>query len=99
MIDLPWQPRTRQQDGARTERAVLVRMGAKPHPRSGAGRIKHDGSTPEHLVEVKDADKSFRLSYALVRDLFTQAVRQGKQPRIVVRFPGYDVAMTISRMR
>lgn len=86
MNDIPWKPRTRQQEGDRTEKKIIKQMGGRVHPRSGAGSIKHDGSTKEQLIEVKDANKTHSVLANYLYELFVIAVRQGKEPRYVVKF-------------
>ena len=86
MNDIPWKPRTRQQEGDRTEKKIIKQMGGRVHPRSGAGSIKHDGSTDDELIEVKDANKTHSILANYLYELFVTAVRQGKQPRYIVKF-------------
>lgn len=88
-INLPWKPRSRQEQGRQTE-AKVVKIGLRAHPNSGAGSIKYDASDDETLVEVKDANKSYTISAAYVEDLFRVATRQGKQAVLVIKF-GNDI--------
>lgn len=92
-IPMPWKPRTRQKEGERTERKIVKDKGGRVHPRSGAGSIKHDGSTEDQLIEVKDAARSHTLSGQYLSDLFTTAVRQGKEPLYIVTFKDADLVV------
>jgi len=75
---------------------MLRKRGARLHPNSGAGHVKWDGSDEDFLYEIKDTRKSFSLTGSLLRSLFRDAVRQGKQPRLLVRFSEYDLVAEIS---
>ena len=83
-----WRPRTRQEDGRRTERQVAKERGARVHPMSGAGRIKGDASTDDEQFEVKDAGKSFRLKETDVLKHDTESIAQRKRGVWVIRFEG-----------
>lgn len=61
-------------------------MGARPHPNSGAGKIKWDASTDQALIEVKEASKSHTVTGALLEKLFRDAVRQNKTAHYVIKF-------------
>lgn len=69
----------------------------KGHPGSGSGRIRFDGSSETELGEVKDASKSITLKLSYIKLLFDTAVRQGKEPRLFIRFPGYLIECRIRR--
>lgn len=95
-IGLPYSPKTRQMQGRATEKRVLKSMGARQHPMSGAGRIKEDGSTPDLLIEVKDANKSFTLNGADLLQTRTRAIRQGKTGCWVITFAnGLTATLTL----
>jgi len=65
---------------------------------SGAGRIKHDASDADDLVEVKDANRSYTVKASDVRALHHQASIQGKRPVLLVVFTnGYEMEATIRR--
>jgi hypothetical protein len=98
-INVPWQPRTPQEGGRLNEGKVLRQYGARQHPGSGSGRIAFDGSTEGEVIEVKTVAKSHTLSLAYVRRLFNTAVRQGKEPVMVIDFPGYRVILRIERTK
>ncbi len=96
-IDLPWKPRSRQEQGRQTERGTLKRYGVKGHPNSGAGKIKFDGSDEDCVMEVKDAAKSYTLNRAYLESLFKTAARQGKEAVLVVEFPDLVVEAVIRK--
>lgn len=52
----------------------------RPHARSGAGIDKGDMSDKEQVVEIKDANRSYKLSLDDVRKHWTIGVRTGKEP-------------------
>ena len=75
-------------------------MGARAHPGSGSGPIRHDGSTEDALVEVKDAAKSITLSAAYLEGLRRRAVQQGKRATLVVEFTnGLRLEADLTRTR
>ena len=99
-LGLPYKPKTRQQDGAATETRILRERGARQHPRSGAGRIKEDGSTEDDLIEVKDANLSFSLKGADLLQTFVRATRQGKNGVWVIKFAnGIEAEIRLSRRK
>ena len=98
-IGLPWKPRTRQEQGRQTEKKTLKEHGMKSHPASGAGSIKYDGSNDDVVMEVKDADKSHRLDGKYLEGLYKNAIRQGKDPVMVVNFRGVRLVATITLSR
>lgn len=93
-VALPWKPRSRQEQGRKTE-AKVVKIGLRAHPNSGAGSIKYDASDDETLVEVKDANKSYTLNAAYLEDLFKTAARQNKTAVMVVKFPNIIIEAII----
>lgn len=97
MVDLPWSARSRQEQGRKSEAKAAKKMDGRLHPMSGAGSIKFDFSTEDAVIEHKDATKSFTLNATLVRDLFRNATRQGKQPVIIIQFPDYRVEAIVRR--
>lgn len=99
-LGLPYKPKTRQDDGAVTERRILRERGARQHPRSGAGRIKEDGSDADHLYEVKDANLIFGLKGADLLQSFQRATRQGKTAVWVVKYAnGIEAEIYLRRGR
>ena len=93
-VKLPWAPRSRQEEGRKTE-ARVIKMGLRGHPNSGAGRIKYDASDDETLVEVKDAKKSYTMNAAYLEDLFKTAARQSKTAVLVVKFPNVIIEAVV----
>lgn len=83
---LPWKVPTRQDEGRSTEKRLLKERSARSHPASGAGRIKHDGSTEAELIEVKDANKSHTVSGDDLKALYQRGIQQGLEPVYVIRF-------------
>jgi hypothetical protein len=69
-----------------TERQMLRARGARQHPRSGAGRIKEDGSDEQTLYEVKDANKTFTLSGADLLQSYRRGAAQGRDAVWLIRF-------------
>ena len=69
----------------------------RPHPNSGAGRIKFDGSSETEVGEVKTAAKSYTVQRQYMIDLFTNAVRQGKTPILIIKFPGYLIECRVRK--
>lgn len=82
------------------EKRVLRKYGSRRHPRSGAGKIKHDGSNSEEVIEVKIAAQSFRLKGADLDTLFRRSVQQGKDPVMIVQFDnGIEAVIETRRWR
>lgn len=97
-MDLPWEPKTRQQQGRQTEKTVVKKRGGRVHPNSGAGRIKDDGSSDSEVIEVKDANKQHTMVASDLEALYVRAVRQGKDPVYVVRFTnGIEAEVSLRR--
>lgn len=96
-VVVPYEKESPQAAGRRRESGILKRLGAKAHPGSGSGKISFDGSTSEEIIEVKTAEKVFSLQAAYIKRLFNTAVRQGKQPKLVLQFPEYEITMVITR--
>ena len=94
---VPWKPRTRQQQGRKTEKDVLTARGAMVHPMSGAGRIKQDGHDDTSLFEVKDARNIFSIHLNDITELWVRAVRQGLEPVLLVEFEDYEMECHVRR--
>ena len=75
---------------------MLRKRGARLHPNSGAGSIKWDGSDEDFLYEVKTTRRSFTMNGAMLAKMFRDAVQQGKQPKLLVRFTDYDLVADVS---
>ena len=97
---LPWvASRTPQEQGLRSERKVAKRYGARAHPRSGAGHIKHDASSPTTLIEAKRVDKTHTLKGHELETLFIRSVQLGKEALYVVTFVDSNIVAEISLRR
>lgn len=92
--EMPWQPRSRQQTGMQTEKQIVKKKGGRVHPRSGAGKIKDDGSTDSELLEVKDARRTHTIKGSDLLALFNRATRQKKEAQYVVYFTEADLTIT-----
>jgi hypothetical protein len=91
-----WKPRSRQEEGRKTEKAIAKNLGARLHPNSGALRIKHDASDEETLYEIKDANKTYTLSADELFTLWTRAVRESKEPVFIVHYIHHNITATIT---
>lgn len=60
------------------------------HANSGAGHIKADAHNDDYLVEIKDANKSFKLDSKELRELFVRAVRQDRSAMLLIYFTDGD---------
>lgn len=100
MPDMPWSPRTPQEQGHATERRILRKRGARAHPRSGAGRIKLDGSDDQTLIEVKSANRQITLDGAVLKRDLTRASHQGKALAWIIAFgeAGIEAEITVRRV-
>jgi hypothetical protein len=85
-VKIPWAVPTRQQQGRIRERKEAKKIGAKLHPNSGAGRIKHDASTAQELIEYKDANLTHQVKGSDLEELWQRAVAQGKDGKYVIYF-------------
>lgn len=94
-----WKPRSRQEEGRKTEKEIAKRIGAKVHPNSGALRIKHDASDAETLYEIKDANKVYTLGAEELYVLWVRAVRETKEPVFIIKYNHRGITATISITR
>jgi len=94
---LPWRARTPQDKGREAEKRLVKQRGGRVHPRSGAGRIKNDGSTREADFEVKHtARSSFTLKGEELKKSWVQAVRSGKEQMMwVIEFEKHGIVAEI----
>lgn len=99
MSDIPWSPRTPQQSGDQTEKQIVKKHGGRVHPRSGAGRIKDDGSSADFLFEIKECLHSHTLNGRPLLDIFRRAVQQGKEARYIIYFKHVDLTADITLRR
>ena len=91
--------KTPQERGRIGEVQMARERGARPHPMSGAGRIKDDASTDDTQYEFKNVSKSHTLKGRDLLALFTRAIRQGKDAEYVIYFEDADLTATITLQR
>jgi hypothetical protein len=98
-IPMPWSPRSRSKEGEQTERHIAKKRGMRPHPRSGAGRIKDDASDEHTVIEVKDANKSHTINAKELLTVWKRAMQQGKEAQYVIYFKSIDMTATMTLRR
>ena len=67
---------------------------------SGAGREKGDGSDDEFLYEIKDRMgkiRSYSISEKELLYLWRQAVKDGKEPMMLIEFPGLTAEVRVAK--
>ena len=67
-----------------TERSESKRIGAKQHKNSGRNTQKGDASWGQFVVDFKEVGKSFTLNKEVWAKATTDAIRNKKDPAIVV---------------
>lgn len=67
-----------------TERSESKRIGAKQHKNSGRNTQKGDASWGQFVIDFKEVGKSFTLNKEVWAKATTDAIRNGKDPAIVV---------------
>ena len=67
-----------------SERSESKRIGAKQHKNSGRNTQKGDASWNEFVIDFKEVGKSFTLNKEVWAKATTDAIRNGKDPAIVV---------------
>ena len=67
-----------------TEESESKRIGAKQHKNSGRGTHKGDASWENFTVDFKEVGKSFTLNKEMWAKATTDAIKNGKDPAIVV---------------
>ena len=67
-----------------TEKSESKRIGAKQHKNSGRGTHKGDASWENFTVDFKEVGKSFTLNKEVWAKATTDAIKNGKDPAIVV---------------
>jgi hypothetical protein len=92
-----WRKPTPQENGRIQETRIVKSRGGRPHPGSGSGRIRFDGSSEDEVIEAKTAAKTFAMNRSYIATLYDVAVRQGKEPVLVIEFPGYRCVVHIER--
>ena len=99
-LGMNWDSRKpRSVQGRIQEKKMAKERGARLHPMSGAGRIKDDASTSEHLYEFKNVKTSHSLKGKDLLALFKRGVKQGKEPVYVVNFEDVGIIAEISLRR
>ena len=69
------------------EQYILDDLDAKPHANSGAMFKKHDGSTEDHVIEVKTTQrKSFAINREYWDGLDKQSMQRFREPVMVLVF-------------
>lgn len=81
------------------EREHAKRTGGRVQPGSGSSyRAKEDVKTPDHLDQLKYTDAaSFTIRAAELSKLFRNAVADGREGRMIVRFEGRDLTVVIAQ--
>lgn len=65
---------------------------------SGAGNIKGDYSTDEHVIEHKVARKQYALKLSDIKAIWRHAIHGGKDPIMVIEFDdGYTATIHIDK--
>ncbi len=67
-----------------SERSESKRIGAKQHKNSGRNTQKGDASWGQFVIDFKEVGKSFTLNKEVWAKATTDAIRNGKDPAIVV---------------
>lgn len=67
-----------------SERSESKRIGAKQHKNSGRNNQKGDATWNNFVVDFKEVGKSFTLNAEVWAKATTDAIRNGKDPAIVV---------------
>ena len=67
-----------------SERSESKRLGAKQHKNSGRNNTKGDASWNNFVIDFKEVGKSFTLNKDVWAKATTDAIRNGKDPAIVV---------------
>jgi outer membrane phospholipase A len=69
-----------------SERSESKRIGAKQHKNSGRNTQKGDASWNNFVIDFKEVGKSFALNKEVWAKATTDALKNGKDPAIVVVF-------------
>jgi outer membrane phospholipase A len=67
-----------------TEKSESKRIGAKQHKNSGRNTQKGDASWGQFVIDFKEVGKSFTINKEVWAKATTDAIRNGKDPAIVV---------------
>jgi len=85
----------------KSERRILKDYGATPHPRSGRGHfLKADGSDSQFVWDVKEAEKSFRLTQDVWKKICSDAYHTDpyKDPGLIIVLGGKTELVLIEAM-
>jgi hypothetical protein len=82
-LELAYQ-RKRKQRKIMSEKSESKRLGAKQHKNSGRNNQKGDASWESFVIDFKEVGKSFTLNKDVWAKATTDAIRNGKDPAIVV---------------
>jgi hypothetical protein len=99
MPKIGWTSKSPQEKGRQAEPRIAKSRGARPHPRSGAGRIKWDASSESEVLEIKHVQKSHTLNGAYLDALYRRATQQGKAAVYVIEFTDAKIEATITITR
>jgi outer membrane phospholipase A len=67
-----------------SEKSESKRIGAKQHKNSGRNQTKGDASWNSFVIDFKEVEKSFTLNKDVWAKATTDALKNGKDPAIVV---------------
>jgi outer membrane phospholipase A len=70
--------------GTMSERTESKRIGAKQHKNSGRNQQKGDASWNNFVIDFKEVGKSFTINKDVWAKATTDAIKNGKDPAIVV---------------
>jgi hypothetical protein len=74
----------RESESLMTEKSESKRLGAKQHKNSGRNNQKGDASWENFVIDFKEVGKSFTLNKDVWAKATTDAIKNGKDPAIVV---------------
>jgi hypothetical protein len=74
----------RESESLMTEKSESKRLGAKQHKNSGRNTQKGDASWENFVIDFKEVGKSFTLNKDVWAKATTDAIKNGKDPAIVV---------------
>jgi hypothetical protein len=74
----------RKQRKIMSEKSESKRLGAKQHKNSGRNNQKGDASWESFVIDFKEVGKSFTLNKDVWAKATTDAIKNGKDPAIVV---------------
>ena len=82
----PYKEKTPQVKGRENEAPTAKVYNMRPHPNSGAGKIKGDASNADEVGEFKMANKSHTLGADELAKHFRESAKEGKDALYVVEF-------------